>query len=356
VNRLGFKPGGTTRLLSGYKGVIAVRWVGIAILLATVPTTPQPAWLPGSVLVVVVVSGYNLAAMVLERRGGVSRRVRIILLCADFVGCLAAQLSILSKASAAGPAESVGLLLIGVEAVVLFDLRGFAWFSTAAAPALALTAWDQARVIHSSSDAALWGFTWATFLLLLCLIALRGREEGRLRSELRRLAVTDELTGLANRRSFRSTLANELARSARTQRPLCLLMLDLDHFKRVNDTFGHGAGDVSLATLGALLSKGMLRSGVDVAARIGGEEFAVVLPETDEAGGGAAAARVRLAVRSRAADMRTTVSIGVAASHAGDDPDSLLRAADKALYTAKALGRNRVSLASDASPVAVGIA
>ena len=356
MNRLGFMPGGMARLLSGYRGVIAVRWVGIAILLATVPTTTQPAWLPGSILVIVVVSGYNLAAMGLQRRGDVSRRDRAVLVCADFVACLVAQVSILSKESAPGPAGSVGMLLIGVEAVVLFDLQGFVWFSAAAVPAVALSAWDQARVIHSSSDGALWGFTWATFLLLLWLIALRGREETRLRGELSRLAVTDELTGLANRRSFRSSLANELARSARTQRPLCLLMLDLDHFKRVNDTFGHGAGDVSLATLGALLSKGMHRAGVDVAARIGGEEFAVLLPDTGEAGGEVAAERLRLAVMSRAAEIRTTASIGVAVSHYGDDPDSLLRAADKALYRAKARGRNCVSLASDEPPVALGVA
>ena len=210
--------------------------------------------------------------------------------------------------------------------------------------------------MQSSSDAAQWGFTWATFLLLLWLIALRGREDGRLRGELRRLAVTDDLTGLSNRRAFRSSLASELMRSDRTRRPVCLLMLDLDHFKRVNDTFGHGAGDVVLAAMGGLLSAGMLRSGIDLAARVGGEEFAVILPETSGEGGVFAAERLRVEVMSRAADILTTVSIGVAASRGGDDPDSLLRAADKALYTAKALGRNRVSMASDGAPVALGIA
>jgi diguanylate cyclase (GGDEF)-like protein len=278
------------------------------------------------------------------------------LVCADFLACLGAMLCVLSREGTAGPTESVGLLLIGVEAVVLFDLTGFVRFTAAVAPALALTAWDQMRVMHSSNDAALWGFTWATFLLLLWLVALRGREETRLRGELLRLAVTDDLTGLANRRAFRSTLANELARSARTQRPLCLLMLDLDHFKRVNDTFGHGAGDVVLATMGTLLSSGRLRDGIDVAARIGGEEFAVILPETDEEGGTFAAERVRAEVMSRAADILTTVSIGVAASHDGDDPDSLLRAADRALYAAKAHGRNCVSVASAQPAVAVTIA
>jgi diguanylate cyclase (GGDEF)-like protein len=344
------------RLVAGYRGVIALRWAGIVILLISALTTPHPVWLPGSLCVVVAAAGYNLAAMAVQHNGFVSQRVRLGLLCADFVGCLVAMLSILSAQSGAGPAESVGLLLIGVEAVVLFDLWGYAWFSAAAAPALALAAWDQARVMHSSNDAAQWAFTWATFLLLLGLLALRGREDSRLRGELRRLSVTDDLTGLANRRAFRSTLATELTRSKRTQRPVCLLMLDLDHFKRVNDTFGHGTGDGVLATMGKLLSSSTHRAGIDVAARVGGEEFAVILPETDEEGGTFAAERLRTEVMSRAADILTTVSIGVAASHGGDDPDSLLRAADRALYTAKALGRNCVSVASAQPTVALTIA
>jgi diguanylate cyclase (GGDEF)-like protein len=344
------------RLVAGYRGVIALRWVGIVILLVSSLTTPHPVWLPGSICVVVAAAGYNLAAMAVQHNGFVSQRLRVCLLCADFAGCLVAMLSILTTQSGAGVAESVGLLLIGVEAVVLFDVRGYAWFSAAAAPALALTAWDQARVMHSSGDAAQWGFTWATFLLLLGLIALRGREDSRLRGELRRLSVTDDLTGLANRRAFRSTLVSELKRSERTQRPVCLLMLDLDHFKRVNDTFGHGAGDVVLATMGELLSSSMHRSGIDVAARVGGEEFAVILPETDEEGGTFAAERVRNEVMSRAAEILTTVSVGVAASHGGDEPDALLRAADRALYTAKALGRNCVSVASAQPSVALTVA
>jgi diguanylate cyclase (GGDEF)-like protein len=343
-------------LVAGYRGVIAVRWVGVVLLFAAALNTPHPVWLPGSLFVVAAVAGYNLAAMAVQHRGAVAPRLRAWLLCADFVGCLSAMLCILAPQGTAGPAESVGLLLIGVEAVVLFDLSGFAWFTAAAAPALALTAWDQVRVMQAPSDAGVWGFTWAVFLLLLWLIALRGRGESRLRSELSRLALTDELTGLANRRSFRSTLASELARSGRTQRPVCLLMLDLDHFKRVNDTLGHGAGDAVLASMGELLASGMHRSGIDVAGRIGGEEFAVILPETDEEGGVFAAERLRVAVMSHAADILTTVSIGVAASHPGDDPDSLFRAVDKALYAAKALGRNRVSAAPAQPAMAHAIA
>ena len=89
--------GNGARLVSGYRGVIALRWVGIVILLISALTTPHPVWLPGSILVVVVASGYNLGAMAVQHRGPVSTRLRIALLCADFVGCLAAMLSILTR-------------------------------------------------------------------------------------------------------------------------------------------------------------------------------------------------------------------------------------------------------------------
>ena len=332
-------------MLSGYRGVIAIRWLGIALLLVSALTTPHPEFPPGSIAVAVAASGYNIAAMLLQRRGDVVTRVRVALLAADFVGCLVAMLSVLSSATASGPAESIGLLLIGVEAVILFDLYGYAGFSIAAPPALALAAWAQSRVTLSPNDAAQWAFTWVTFFLLLGLIAVRGRQDTRLRGELRLLSVTDDLTGLANRRSFRASLVHELHRSKRTRRPVCVLMLDLDNFKRVNDTYGHGTGDEVLANVGAMLLERVQRSGIDVAARVGGEEFAVILPETDEAGGAFVAERLRLETLVRAADILTTISIGVAASTSEDDPDSLLLSADRALYAAKARGRNCVCTA-----------
>ncbi|MDQ2959734.1 MAG: GGDEF domain-containing protein [Candidatus Dormibacteraeota bacterium] len=335
-------------LLSGYRGVTALRWLGIVLLLGSALTTPAQPWLPGTIGVAVIASGYNLGAMELQRRGEVSLRVRATLLCADFVGCLVAMLSMMGLTEAgAGPAESIGLLLVGVEAVVLFDMAGYVWFCVAAPPALALAAWDQARVMNFRGDPGQWAYTWAVFLVLLWLIALRGRQDSWLRGELRRLAATDDLTGLSNRRSFRSSLTNEVARARRSGRQLCLLMLDLDHFKDVNDTFGHGVGDRVLANVGDLLASGMHRAGVDVAARVGGEEFAVILPDTDEAGGLRAAERLRLKVESRVDNILTTMSVGVAVSHLGDDVDSLLGTADMALYAAKAAGRNCVRVAGD---------
>ena len=341
--------GDRSTLVSGYRGVIALRWLGIALLLISALTTPLPVWLPGSIAVAVVAGGYNLAAMELQRRGGVDRRTRIALLCADFVGCLVAMLSILSVGSGAGPAESIGLLLIGVEAVMLFDLSGFAWFCAAAPPALALAAWDQARIMNTGSDAAQWIFTWATFLLLLWLIALRGREDSRLRGELRRLAVTDDLTGLANRRSFRTTLSSELTRSNRTQRPICLLMLDLDHFKRVNDDHGHERGDAVLREASYEMRKS-LRS-FELFYRLGGEEFLVLLPGIDLPHGVEIAQSLRATVEaSRPGGLPVTASFGVSVA-TGEDIDflPLYRAADHAMYRAKAEGRNLV-VALEMSP------
>jgi hypothetical protein len=109
-------------LLSGYRGVIALRWVGVVLLVVAALTTPDSQWPAGSVAVAAIASGYNLAAMVQQRRGEVPRGVRWALLGADFVGCMVVMLSMLStKSLGSGPIESIGLLVIGVEAVVLFD-------------------------------------------------------------------------------------------------------------------------------------------------------------------------------------------------------------------------------------------
>jgi diguanylate cyclase (GGDEF)-like protein len=175
-------------------------------------------------------------------------------------------------------------------------------------------------------------------------------ERKRLEQELRALASTDELTGLANRRQFMQRLEEELERVRRqTTRAACVLMLDLDHFKQVNDRHGHAAGDRLLQHFGQLLRQ-ELRS-VDTAARMGGEEFAVILPGTDMRTAQAIAQRIgeRLAAQPLnvgAQQLRVTVSVGVAAIDGADlSADAVLARADAALYRAKAQGRNRVELA-----------
>jgi diguanylate cyclase (GGDEF)-like protein len=177
-----------------------------------------------------------------------------------------------------------------------------------------------------------------------------GTSNINLREVLRRQSTVDELTGLYNRRYFDETLRRELFRAERKRAALAVVMIDLDHFKRMNDTYGHEAGDVVLRAVGACLRDSVRRS--DVACRYGGEELVLVLPECD----GAAAARCAESIRAAIAALtlrhddellpQATASFGVAAWPAhGDDAPTLLAAADRALYTAKHAGRNRVCTA-----------
>ena len=155
------------------------------------------------------------------------------------------------------------------------------------------------------------------------------------------LATTDALTGLRNRRAFDHSLQLELAIVDRRDAPLSLLMLDVDHFKRINDSLGHEAGDKVLLAIARLLS-GCARV-IDVVARVGGEEFAVILPNTDAQGALEVAERMRIAVaQANWLGHPTTISLGVATLQEKEDAGGLYARADAALYAAKTAGRNRV--------------
>jgi diguanylate cyclase (GGDEF)-like protein len=167
-------------------------------------------------------------------------------------------------------------------------------------------------------------------------------------------AATDALTGLPNARSAQHSLRRTAAHAAQHLTPLAAVMLDLDHFKQVNDRYGHGSGDEVLAALGELL-RGTLR-GTDFAARVGGEEFLLLLPDSDEDGAVALAEKLRAAVERISAprvEQPLSASFGVAVyPRDAQDGQELLRAADRALYTAKRAGRNRVVVAErDSAPV-----
>jgi two-component system, cell cycle response regulator len=177
-------------------------------------------------------------------------------------------------------------------------------------------------------------------------VAEKNRHLESLLSKFQALATTDDLTGLSNRRMFFEELEREIARFVRYGSPVALLLVDVDRFKAVNDDYGHQAGDSVLKTLGALLAETFRRT--DLAARYGGEEFAVLLPETglDQAVDVAERLRRRVeatAFPSPAGELAVTISVGAAVAGDGArDAESLVRAADEALYRAKSGGRNRV--------------
>lgn len=166
---------------------------------------------------------------------------------------------------------------------------------------------------------------------------------------LERLATTDALTGLLNRRSLMAAIETERERAARGGRTFALVLADIDRFKSINDTHGHGAGDAVLKSVAATLT-GQVRS-IDHVARLGGEEFVILLPECDADHAAIMAERLRAAVADHAiatdeADLRITVSIGVTTWRAGEDAGTILNRADRAMYAAKRGGRNAVEIAT----------
>lgn len=198
-------------------------------------------------------------------------------------------------------------------------------------------------------------------VLLLTALAINNRKINRivhssfdLRYKINHMAITDPLTGLANRRRFREVLDLECARVRRHQNQVSLLMIDVDHFKRYNDIYGHPAGDRCLEKIAAAI-QGTVHRPADIIARYGGEEFAVILPDTPREGALAVAEKIRQQIQALAISHQgeaiqsiITASVGVATS---GNPvyscsDALISAADQALYEAKKAGRNRVSIYS----------
>jgi diguanylate cyclase (GGDEF)-like protein len=178
-------------------------------------------------------------------------------------------------------------------------------------------------------------------------LALRNAD---LKAEVARLAASDPLTGLANRRALTTALAREVARSVRTKEPLSLAILDIDFFKKINDTYGHVAGDDVLREVADAMATSV--RDVDLVARYGGEEFAIVLPTCPSDGALIVVERVRAAVAALATVAKVTVSAGIAtATGAGTaDAERLMADADEALYASKRAGRDRATLAPPPPP------
>ncbi len=236
------------------------------------------------------------------------------------------------------PALVMGiLLLLGNEALVVMDRLPYAPLLT--------------HPVFEGTELALWWKVWLRVVFTASALPFSGMVFflfGTLamrRRELEDLVRTDMLTGLANRRTFMTQLEIESHRHARNKRPFCLIMCDVDHFKKINDTWGHPAGDAVLTELGRILKR-TSREQLDTAARIGGEEFAVLMPETSLSQAQIVAEAMSAGVRSSifvfdGQEVTVTQSVGIAQTNLGDG-NAALRLADDNLYEAKRAGRDRI--------------
>jgi diguanylate cyclase (GGDEF)-like protein len=211
--------------------------------------------------------------------------------------------------------------------------------------------WDDILRLWRIEATRIGAIMFALILFVLAVMLFLAHEIGRraaAEDKLEELATTDALTGLKNRRKFDAAIDAEWRRAVRRQVPLALLMIDADHFKSCNDTYGHQAGDKVLVGIAICIAESVRRAG-DCAARYGGEEFSVLLPGLSSAEAFGVAESIRLKVEQWSGDPTTaTVSVGVASltPNAFMDWRELVDAADKALYAAKANGRNCSVLAS----------
>src|SRR3954451_21702581 len=195
--------------------------------------------------------------------------------------------------------------------------------------------------VPGSDRAQRWLLLFGVVLLIALMAATLRERVNRLIARLADAARTDPLTGLLNRRGLQELMEVETERALRSSRPLSIVVGDLDHFKHLNDRFGHAAGDLALRRFGEIAVSASRR--IDAVARIGGEEFALLLPDTEQHAAYLLAERLRRAVKEPSADGELpSVSFGVASfpSHAADAA-ALMHAADQALYAAQAMGRDR---------------
>ncbi|WP_280808706.1 GGDEF domain-containing protein [Variovorax boronicumulans] len=233
-----------------------------------------------------------------------------------------------------------------------------------------LAAWWRETLWHTAGVVLLVSLAGFVGWRLVQQVELRTQAEGELRrardaletlnKTLNTLAMEDGLTGLANRRQFDVTLDNEFNRAIREAGTLALILMDVDRFKQYNDIYGHAAGDECLQSIGQTIARLASRRPGDLAARYGGEELAVLLPNTDAAGAAILAERIRSAVRelkivhTGSSDGFVTLSAGVDALSpvpGTGQPKELIQSADKALYEAKTGGRNRVCISARPEPV-----
>jgi len=324
---------------------------------------PTAMWLFQGELV--LASGINvLAALWLWPRRHLPDAVprATLLVCLAIGGTYTTVTVLAGTFTAATNLVLLGVLAIGLllfERQPMFICYGVAVFMMSAYDlGVILGVWPYAPALTSKvmqgRDPVWWFSFWRQFVLIAGSVVLLGlllilfERLDQLHAKLRRLSYTDGLTGLANRRRAMEVLHTEAARQARTGQVMSVVLIDADHFKQVNDQHGHDMGDKVLRTLGRLLMS-CVRSPTDVACRLGGEEFALILPDTRREQVEAICARLREQLARQTfgegeATFKVTLSMGVVESN-GQDVEQLLKLADDQLYLAKSSGRDRVCVA-----------
>ena len=237
-------------------------------------------------------------------------------------------------------------LIMGGAAVVVGPLAALVLSILAAAAYLAAA--GGASGVPSSIQVVYTAVNLAALFLLTYTGAAVAREQHRARHAALRLSALDSLSGLYNRTFFFAALEREIARSERSRRGFCVVMLDVDLLKEFNDRYGHHAGDAVLRAVAETVRTRVRK--IDVTSRYGGDEFAVLLPETDPTGGWVVAEKIRLGVKDQiisGLDFRASVSVGVVAYPTdGRSADALMVSADRAMYVSKRGGRDRVATAA----------
>ena len=212
---------------------------------------------------------------------------------------------------------------------------------------LAIMLGSSPAVLADPFTVATVGINLTAMILLAYVAMVIARQQRSTRDAAIRLSTIDPLTSLFNRGFFFAALEREIARSARSGRGFCLLMMDLDELKAINDRLGHFHGDRVLAAVGLVVSDGVRR--IDTAARYGGDEFVVLLPETDPTGAFVLAEKIRIGVNELDLGLpdeaiRPSMSVGVVSyPDDGQTADELMISADRAMYTSKRAGKNRVT-------------
>jgi diguanylate cyclase (GGDEF)-like protein len=249
---------------------------------------------------------------------------------------------------AASPFFFVYPLIVGGAALVVSPPVTLALAITAAIGyLLAVTLGSPPNTLSNPITVATVGINLTAMVLLAYVAMVIAREQRSTRDAAIRLSTIDPLTALFNRGFFFAALEREIARSARSGRGFCLLMMDLDELKAINDRLGHFHGDRVLAAVGQIVSDGVRR--IDTAARYGGDEFVVLLPETDPTGAFVLAEKIRIGVHDLDLDLpdetvRPSLSVGVVSyPDDGGTADELMISADRAMYTSKRAGKNRVT-------------